>query len=117
MQALTGQPLTVHGDGTQTRSFCYVTDMIEGLVAMMESSQIGPINFGNPNEYTILDIAKKILELTASRSQITFVSRPPDDPSVRCPDISLARENLGWEPKISLDEGLLLTIGYFRSIL
>lgn len=117
VRALQNKPLPVHGDGTQTRSFCYVSDLVDGIVAMMESDEIGPINLGNPDEYTITDIAKKVLALTRSISQIRHVNRPPDDPTVRCPDIRLAREKLSWEPSISLEKGLPLTIEYFRNIL
>jgi len=115
--ALQNKPIPVHGDGSQTRSFCYVTDMADGMVRMMESNQTGPINLGNPDEFRVVDVAKKIIELTRSTSQIANVARPPDDPSVRKPDITKAKELLGWEPKVSLDEGLPLTIAYFRGIL
>lgn len=113
-KALRGNPLTVHGDGTQTRSFCYVSDMVSGLIKLMESGETSPINLGNPEEYTIIDIAKKILTLTNSRSSITFVARPPDDPTVRKPDITLARQTLDWQPMVPLEEGLMNTIEYFR---
>lgn len=116
-KALRGEPLPVHGDGTQTRSFCYVTDMVEGLVKAMKSHVAEPINLGNPDEYTVLDVAKKILSLTGSTSSIEHVVRPPDDPSVRRPDITLARKKLNWHPSVSLDEGLMKTIEYFRNLL
>lgn len=115
-KALHNEPLTVHGDGTQTRSFCYVSDMVSGLVILMESAETSPVNLGNPNEYRIIDVAKKIITLTNSKSSIAFVNRPPDDPSVRRPDITLASTVLHWQPVISLDEGLRKTIAYFRSI-
>lgn len=113
-KALQGKPLSVHGDGTQTRSFCYVTDMVEGIVAMMESSEAGPINLGSTDEYKVIDIAKRILAISGSKSKIQFVDRPEDDPSRRKPDITRAKEKLGWEPKVELEEGLSKTIEYFR---
>ncbi len=115
VQALKGEPLTVHGDGSQTRSFCYVTDLIEALVRLMNVENfIGPVNLGNPGEFTILELAQKVLKLTGSRSRIVHEALPQDDPVRRCPDISLAGEKLGWKPTISLDEGLPPTIAYFR---
>ncbi len=115
VQALKGEPLTVHGNGSQTRSFCYVTDLIEALVRLMSVEDfIGPVNLGNPGEFTILELAEKILKLTGSRSRIVHEALPQDDPVRRCPDISLAGEKLGWKPAISLDEGLPPTIAYFR---
>ena len=116
-QALRGESLTTHGDGTQTRSFCYVSDMVSGFMKMMRSSETGPINMGNPDEYKIIDVAKKILSATGSASQIEFVSRPKDDPAVRRPDISLANEKLNWSPGVTFDDGLEKTITYFKSIL
>ncbi|RLG32119.1 SDR family NAD-dependent epimerase/dehydratase [Methanosarcinales archaeon] len=119
VQALIGEPLTVYGDGSQTRSFCYVEDMVDGLVRLMNSSPdvTGPINLGNPKECSILELAEKILELTGSSSQIKFEPLPIDDPKKRQPDISKARELLGWEPRISLEEGLKETIDYFDDFL
>ena len=115
VQALKGEPLTVYGDGSQTRSFCYVTDLIEALVRLMNVEDfIGPVNLGNPGEFTILELAEKILKLTGSRSRIVHEALPQDDPVRRCPDISLAGEKLGWKPTVSLDEGLPPTIAYFR---
>ncbi len=115
VQALKGEPLTVHGDGSQTRSFCYVTDLIEALVRLMNVENfIGPVNLGNPGEFTILELAQKVLKLTGSRSRIIHEALPQDDPVRRCPDISLAGEQLGWKPTVSLDEGLPPTIAYFR---
>ncbi len=115
VQALKGESLTVHGDGSQTRSFCYVTDLIEALVRLMNVENfIGPVNLGNPGEFTILELAQKVLKLTGSRSRIIHEALPQDDPVRRCPDISLAGEKLGWNPAVSLDEGLPPTIAYFR---
>ena len=115
VQALMGEPLTVYGDGSQTRSFCYVTDLVEALVRMMNADGfIGPVNVGNPGEFTILELAEKVLKLTGSRSRIVHGALPQDDPVRRCPDIKLAGEKLGWKPTISLDEGLPPTIAYFR---
>lgn len=116
-KALRGEPLTVHGDGTQTRSFCYVSDMVSGLIQLMESGETGPINLGNPEEYTIVAIAKKVIALTDSCLSITFVARPSDDPAVRKPDIKLARQKLGWQPMVTLDDGLRKTIEYFQNLL
>jgi len=115
VQALKGEPLTVYGDGSQTRSFCYVTDLVEALVRLMNAEGfIGPVNLGNPGEFTILELAEKILKLTGSRSRIVHAALPQDDPVRRCPDISLAGEKLGWKPTVSLEEGLPPTIAYFR---
>ena len=117
-QALAGQALTVYGDGMQTRSFCYVDDLVEALVRMMECEGFsGPVNLGNPGEYTMLELAQKVIELTGSTSDITFAELPCDDPTRRCPDISLAKEKLGWEPKTQLDEGLASTVEYFRGVM
>jgi UDP-glucuronate decarboxylase len=114
VQALNGEDLTVYGDGTQTRSFCYISDLVEGIVRMVETdSFIGPVNLGNPYESTILDIARAILSMTKSRSKIVFKSLPPDDPERRWPDITLAKNILNWEPGVSLDDGLEKTIEYF----
>lgn len=117
VEALKGEDITVHGDGTHTRSFCYVADMVEGLIKMMASEETGPINLGNPKELTILEVAKFILKMTNSSSKITFVQRPPDDPSRRKPDISLALKKLGWEPRVELEEGIAKTIDYFKKTL
>jgi len=117
-QALTGEPLTVYDDGSRTRSFCYVDDLVEGLIRLLFSDEVTPVNLGNPQEMTILDFAHKVLEVTGSRSAITFVhptdERTKDDPKVRCPDIRKARQVLGWEPKVSLEEGLRRTAEDFR---
>jgi UDP-glucuronate decarboxylase len=119
MQALMGQDITVHGRGNQTRSFCYVDDLIDAFVLMMNSSEevTGPINIGNPVEYTILEIAKKIISLTGSSSKIVRLPLPEDDPKQRRPDIQRARDTLGWEPSIGLEDGLLRTIEYFQTLL
>ena len=109
-QALQDRPITVFGDGSQTRSFCYVEDEIRGLIALAESGYHNPMNIGNPDEFTLLELAKTVIEVTGSRSQIIFEALPVDDPQVRQPDISLAREILGWEPRVSLREGLERTI-------
>lgn len=116
-QALKNQPLTIHGDGTQTRSLCYVSDMVEGIYQLMQSNETGPINIGNTDETTILEIAQKILQLTKSKSKLIFVARPQDDPSKRKPDISLAKKKLNWSPQVGLEQGLKLTIDYFQKIL
>ena len=119
VQALKNQDITVFGDGTQTRSFCYVDDLIEGIIRMMNGPDdfVGPVNLGNPGEFTILELAQKILDITGSRSKIVFEPLPQDDPLQRQPDITLSREQLGWEPKIDLEEGLKRTIEYFKSVL
>ena len=116
VQALSGQNITIYGDGSQTRSFCYVSDLVDGLVRMMQSSESGPINLGNPNEMTIRELASAIVEKTKSDGQIVYTSLPADDPKKRCPNISLAAEKLDWTPTVSLDEGLNKTISYFKSI-
>ena len=118
VQALRGEPITIHGDGSQTRSFCYVTDLVEGLVGMMDCEGFtGPVNMGNPEEFTILELARKVLALTGSSVPIIRKPLPADDPERRRPDISLARERLAWEPTIPLEEGLTNTIAYFRKLL
>jgi dTDP-glucose 4,6-dehydratase len=109
-QALQDRPVTVFGDGSQTRSFTYVDDLIRGIIALAESGYHDPVNIGNPNEFTLLELARTVLEVTGSRSEIIFEALPTDDPQVRQPDISLAREILGWEPTIDLREGLQRTI-------
>jgi len=115
VQALRGEEITVFGNGAQTRSFCYISDLIEGICRMAETEDcIGPVNLGNPVELSILEIANKILLITESRSKIVFKPLPPDDPERRCPDITLAKKILNWTPKVSLDEGLEKTIGYFK---
>lgn len=113
-QALRGEELTVYGDGQQTRSFCYVSDEIDGLLRLAWSQEPGPVNIGNPSEFTILDCAQKVLQATASSSRIKFMPLPTDDPKQRCPDITKARAVLGWEPRIDLETGLKLSLGYFQ---
>lgn len=116
-QALKGESVTVHGDGMQTRSFCYVSDLRDGIIKMMQSDEAGPINIGSPEEFRIIDVANMIINKINSKSKIKFVSRPKDDPSRRNPDISKARERLNWKPVVSFDQGLDLTIEYFKHIL
>ena len=113
-QALRGEPMTVYGDGSQTRSFCYVSDLVEGIVRLLRSDHSGPVNCGNPAEVTILQFAERIKKLTGSKSEIVFRPLPVDDPKQRQPDITRARTLLGWEPSVGLEEGLRHTIGYFR---
>jgi UDP-glucuronate decarboxylase len=118
VQAIQGRDISIYGDGTQTRSFCYVEDLIDGLVRLMESTNLtGPINLGNPKEFTMLELAQMILEITGSLSKIVFEPLPSDDPRQRKPDISLAKSNLNWQPRIELREGLKRTIDYFAGIL
>ena len=115
VQALKGEDLTIYGEGTQTRSFCYVSDLIEALARAMDSEGFpGPMNIGNPVEFTVLELAEKVLKLTGSKSRIVYKPLPSDDPVRRCPDISLAKSKLGWEPRVGLEEGLGKTIEYFR---
>ena len=116
-QALQGQNLTVYGDGSQTRSFCYVDDEIRGILALLDSNERGPINIGNPVEFTMLELAELVLELTGSKSQLVYEALPADDPLQRCPDITLARELLKWEPTVDLREGLRNTIDWFQKTL
>ncbi|MGH9775182.1 MAG: UDP-glucuronic acid decarboxylase family protein [Candidatus Acidiferrales bacterium] len=113
-QALTGQPLTVYGDGSQTRSFCYVSDLIEGIHRLLESNEHEPVNIGNPEEITILEFAERVRNIAGVKADIQFRPLPQDDPRRRCPDISKARRVLGWEPKIKLADGLARTMEYFR---
>lgn len=118
VQALRGEDLTIYGDGTQTRSFCYVSDLIEGFLLLMEKEGItGPVNLGNPGEFTMLQLAELVLSKVGGKSKLTFKPLPSDDPKQRRPDISLARRELGWEPKVPLSEGLDRTIEYFRKAL
>lgn len=114
VQALAGEPITIYGDGSQTRSFCYVDDMVDGLIAMMNSDITGPVNLGNPNEFTVKELAMQVLHLTHSSSKIEYEQLPKDDPKQRRPDISQAKLQLNWEPKIQLKEGLERTIEYFK---
>jgi UDP-glucuronate decarboxylase len=119
VQALRGEDVTIYGDGSQTRSFCYVDDLIEVMLRMMDSEKgfFGPINVGNPGEFTMLELAEKVLRLTASKSRLVHKALPADDPKQRRPDISLARAKLDWEPKVALEDGLVQTIAYFRKLL
>jgi UDP-glucuronate decarboxylase len=119
VQALGNEPITIYGDGRQTRSFCYVDDLIDAFVAFMAtpSEFTGPVNLGNPNEFRIIELAEKIIASTGSRSTIVRKPMPEDDPAQRRPDIALARKHLGWEPKVQLDEGLARTIEYFEAML
>jgi dTDP-glucose 4,6-dehydratase len=113
-QALRGEELTVYGDGSQTRSFCYVSDEIEGLLRLAKSSEHEPVNIGNPGEFTILECARRVLKITGSQSKIRYAALPQDDPRQRLPDISKAKRLLNWEPKIDLEGGLRLSLDYFR---
>ena len=115
MQALRGEPLTIYGDGSQTRSFCYVDDLIDGILLLSQSDEHMPVNIGNPGEFTILECAQAVLEVTGSKSELRFDSLPEDDPTRRCPDISKARTLLGWEPKVTLKQGLAKTLDFFKS--
>jgi dTDP-glucose 4,6-dehydratase len=114
-QALRGEPLTVYGDGSQTRSFCFVSDLVDGMVRLLMSNELMPVNVGNPTELTILDFARVINRLTGNPAGIATKPLPADDPHVRRPDITRARAILGWEPRVSLEDGLAMTIEYFRS--
>lgn len=118
VQALKGQDITIFGDGSQTRSFCYVDDLIEGFIRLMntEPGFTGPVNLGNPGEFTMLELAEKVIELTGSSSKLTFMPLPQDDPKQRQPNIELAKAKLGWEPKVHLENGLIKTIEYFKSL-
>lgn len=116
MQALRGEPITLYGDGRQTRSFCYVSDLVDGMMRMMDQDGfVGPVNLGNPGEFTMLELATKVRALTGSSSEFVFKPLPSDDPRQRKPDITVAREKLGWAPTIALDEGLARTVEYFRT--
>jgi UDP-glucuronate decarboxylase len=120
VQALKGEDITIYGDGSQTRSFCYVSDLIEAMVRMMKTDPdiTGPVNIGNPGEFTMLELAKKVMELSGSKSKLVYRPLPSDDPRQRQPNIALAKEKLdGWQPQVSLEEGLAKTIGYFRKVL
>ena len=116
VQALSGKPITIYGDGAQTRSFCYVDDLIDGLIGLMDAADdvIGPMNLGNPNEFTIKALAEKVVRLTGSKSKFVKKPLPGDDPKQRCPDIGLAKKKLGWKPKVELEAGLKKTIAYFK---
>jgi UDP-glucuronate decarboxylase len=119
VQALKGDPITIYGDGTQTRSFCYVDDLIDGCFRLMENTEpreTGPINLGNPNEFTVLALAETVIRMTGSSSRIEFRPLPDDDPRQRQPDVARAKQTLGWEPHWLLEEGLKPTIAYFKSL-
>ncbi len=115
VQALRGEAITIYGDGSQTRSFCYCDDNIEGMIRLMDGSHIGPLNIGNPNEFTMLELAEQVIDLTGSKSEIIHLDLPQDDPKQRQPDIALAKSELDWEPKVELREGLKKTIEYFET--
>ena len=117
MQCLRGEPLTLYGDGSQTRSFCYVDDLVEAMIRLMDAPDqvTGPMNLGNPNEFTIRQLAETVIELTGSKTEIVLKPLPADDPMQRCPDISLAKSTIGWEPTIQLREGIERAIAYFRA--
>ena len=117
MQALRGEPLTIYGDGSQTRSFCYVSDLIDGIVRLSKSNEHTPVNIGNPSEWTILECAKEVQALLGIDGEIVFKPLPQDDPTRRCPDIARAKELLGWSPRISLREGLAMSLDYFKGCL
>lgn len=120
IQALTNEPITIYGEGDQTRSFCYATDLIEAFVRLMNNTPddfTGPVNIGNPHEFTIRQLAEKVIEMTGSKSELVFKELPSDDPTQRRPDISLAKKMLEWEPTIQLEEGLGKTITYFEEVL
>lgn len=114
-QALSEQPLTIYGDGTQTRSFCYVDDLIKGIIAMIDSAEAGPVNLGNPDERTVTEIAELVLKLTESPSELEYRPLPTDDPTRRRPDITLAQERLGWRPLVDTEDGLMRTVEFFES--
>jgi UDP-glucuronate decarboxylase len=118
MQALRGEPITIYGEGTQTRSFCYVDDLVDGFLRLMDTDGFtGPVNLGNPDEFTMLALAREVIDLTGSASELVFKELPQDDPKQRQPDITLAREKLGWEPKVKLRDGLAHVIAYFDNLL
>jgi len=119
MQALENKDITIYGDGLQTRSFCYIDDLVEGMIRMMNSDRefTGPVNLGNPDEFSIKELAEKVINMTNSTSQLIFKPLPEDDPTQRCPDITLAKENLNWEPQTKLQEGLTKTIPYFKQFI
>ena len=115
-QAIDGKPLTIYGDGSQTRSFCFVEDEVRGILGLLDSDHVGPMNIGNPGEFTIRELADVVLEVTGSSSEIVFEALPVDDPTQRRPDITLAREVLGWEPRVDLRDGLARTLAWMREV-
>jgi UDP-glucuronate decarboxylase len=117
VQALRNQEITIYGDGSQTRSFCYVDDLIDGFVRLFESNQMGPINLGNPVEFTMLELAEQVLALTSSNSRLRFEALPADDPRQRQPDIAMAKSELAWSPIVQLKEGLERTVEYFKKVI
>jgi dTDP-glucose 4,6-dehydratase len=117
VQALRGDPITIYGDGSQTRSFCFADDLVEGIYRLFHSERAEPVNVGNPGEFTVRELAERVLEMTGSASELRFLPLPEDDPKVRRPDLAVARAVLGWEPRVTLEEGLERTIPYFRRIL
>jgi UDP-glucuronate decarboxylase len=119
VQALRNEPITIYGEGTQTRSFCFVDDLIRGFVKFMDTPAdfTGPVNLGNPHEFTIAELAHKVIAITGSRSELVYRPLPADDPTQRRPDITLARERLGWQPGVQLEEGLTRTVEYFDALL
>ena len=117
VQALQGKPLTLYGDGSQSRSFCYVEDEVRGILALLDGDEVGPVNIGNPNEFTVRELAELVIEVTGSSSEVVYEPLPVDDPTQRQPDITLARSALGWEPRIQLREGLERTAAWFRQAL
>jgi UDP-glucuronate decarboxylase len=117
VQALRGEPITIYGDGKQTRAFCFVSDLVDGLVRLMGSDYVGPVNLGNPGAFTILELAEKVKRLSKSSSQLVFAETREDDPVQRDPDISLARRILRWEPQVTVDKGLQDTVAYFSQLL
>ena len=119
VQALKGEPITIYGDGSQTRSFCYVDDMVEAMVRLMATPDefTGPVNLGNPSEFSMLELAERVLSIVGGSSRLEFLPLPPDDPKQRRPDITLAKETLGWQPSVPLEDGLKETVAYFRRLL
>ena len=117
VQALSGKPITIYGKGQQSRSFCYIDDLVSGVIALIDSNEEGPMNLGNPGEFTVKQLADKVIKMTDSPSKIVYSALPIDDPKQRRPDIRLAKQKLSWQPKISLDEGLIKTIEYFRTVI
>jgi UDP-glucuronate decarboxylase len=119
VQAIRGENITIYGDGQQSRSFCYVDDLIDGMIRMMDSDEglTGPVNLGNPHEFTMLELAEQVLKLVGSKSKLVFLPLPEDDPQQRQPDISVASEHLGWSPSVQLEDGLKRTVEYFRTLL